>query len=228
MEGAISLTEIGPTSSGKEATRQFSLVPEFLQQINVPSSHSRTQEESLFHQRCWVTFSFLPLGRSFVFHRGCSLNLTSVVNAGLIAGGRGGREIRQCSVHHTIEPMVYRSGRILSWSHEAQKSSPQNRLEARSKRCLLDPLNQLLSVIRTLQEKVNALHAQKELYDPETASSSGMHHVPREFRVPEVCLAAILDCRTFHEIRWVLQETFFGHLPIGAEVLQSIIPDLGN
>ena len=31
---------------------------------------------------------------------------------------------------------------------------------------------------------------------------------PREFRVPEVCLAAILDCRTMQGIRWVLQEMF--------------------
>ena len=110
------------------------------------------------------------------------------MNAGLIVGGRGGRETRQCSVLHTIKPVEYRSGRILSWSHEAQKSSPQNRLEARSKRCLLDPsregpaMNQLLSQIQTLQEKVNALNAQKEFYDLETASSSGMSHVP--LRIP--------------------------------------------
>ena len=31
---------------------------------------------------------------------------------------------------------------------------------------------------------------------------------PREFRVPEVCLAAILDCRTFLGIRLVLQDMF--------------------
>ena len=31
---------------------------------------------------------------------------------------------------------------------------------------------------------------------------------PREFRAPEVCLAAILDCRTTRGIQWVLQETF--------------------
>ena len=30
----------------------------------------------------------------------------------------------------------------------------------------------------------------------------------REFRAPEVCLAAILDCRNIHGIRWVLQEMF--------------------
>ena len=32
------------------------------------------------------------------------------------------------------------------------------------------------------------------------------------FRVPEPCLAAILDCRTIHRMLWVLQETFFESL----------------
>ena len=47
--------------------------------------------------------------------------------------------------------------------------------------------------------------------DPETASSSGMSHIPSqpwEFRVLEEWLAAILVCRTIHGIRWVHQETF--------------------
>ena len=34
-------------------------------------------------------------------------------------------------------------------------------------------VNQLLSQTRTLQDKVNALNAEKEFHDPETASSSG-------------------------------------------------------
>ena len=70
-------------------------------------------------------------------------------------------------------------------------------------------VNQLLSQIQDLQDKVNALNEEKEFYDPETASRSGMSHFPvnpREFRVPEVCSAAILDCRTIHGTRWVLQE----------------------
>ena len=46
-------------------------------------------------------------------------------------------------------------------------------------------LNQLFSEIRTLQDKVNALNEEKEFYDPEAASSSGMHHVPRPHsRIP--------------------------------------------
>ena len=62
-------------------------------------------------------------------------------------------------------------------------------------------MNQLLSQIRTLQDKVSALNEEKEFYDPETASRSGMsHHTlsTRELRFPEVCLAAILDCRAIH------------------------------
>ena len=44
----------------------------------------------------------------------------------------------------------------------------------------LPTLNQLSSQIRTLQDKVNVLSEEKELYDPETASSSGMSHVPSQ------------------------------------------------
>ena len=47
------------------------------------------------------------------------------------------------------------------------------------------PVNQLLSQIQKLQDKVNALNEEKEFYDPETASSSGMSHVPSQFsRIP--------------------------------------------
>ena len=111
------------------------------------------------------------------------------MNAGLIAGEREGRETRQCSVHsHHWTHGVPKWKNIVVVFMRAQKSSPQNRLEARSKRCLLDPsregpaMNQLSSEIRTLQDKVNALSEEKEFYDPETASSSGMSHVPS--RIP--------------------------------------------
>ena len=43
-------------------------------------------------------------------------------------------------------------------------------------------MNQLSSEIRTLQDKVNALSEEKEFYDPETVSSSGISHVPS--RIP--------------------------------------------
>ena len=39
-------------------------------------------------------------------------------------------------------------------------------------------MNQLLTQIQTLQDKVNALNEEKEFYYLETASSSGMSHVP--------------------------------------------------
>ena len=43
----------------------------------------------------------------FVFHRGCSFNLTFMLKAGLIAGGREGRATRHTVfVLHTIGPMV--------------------------------------------------------------------------------------------------------------------------
>ena len=46
-------------------------------------------------------------------------------------------------------------------------------------------MNRLWSPIRILQEKVNAVNEEKEFYDPETASSSGMSHVPSQpSRIP--------------------------------------------
>ena len=49
----------------------------------------------------------------------------------------------------------------------------------------LSTMIQLLSQIRTLQDNVNALNEEKEFYDPETASSSGMFHVPcQPSRIP--------------------------------------------
>ena len=46
-------------------------------------------------------------------------------------------------------------------------------------------VNQLLSQIQELQDKVNALHEEKEFHDQETASSSGMSHVPNQTsRIP--------------------------------------------
>ena len=53
------------------------------------------------------------------------------------------------------------------------------------KKGTLSTMNQLLSQIRTLQDNVNALNEEKEFYDPETASSSGMSHVSsRHSRIP--------------------------------------------
>ena len=46
-------------------------------------------------------------------------------------------------------------------------------------------MSQLLSQIRTLHDKVNALNELKEFHDPQTASSSGMSHVPSQpSRIP--------------------------------------------
>ena len=41
-------------------------------------------------------------------------------------------------------------------------------------------MNQLLSQIWTLQDQENAMNEEKEFYDPETASSSGMSNVPSQ------------------------------------------------
>ena len=41
-------------------------------------------------------------------------------------------------------------------------------------------VNQLMAQIQELQDKVNPLNDAKEFYDPETASSSGLSHVPSQ------------------------------------------------
>ena len=52
-----------------------------------------------------------------------------------------------------------------------------------------------MAQIQELQDKVNSLSDSREICDPETASSSGLSHVPSQpMRVPEESLAAILAC----------------------------------
>ena len=70
-------------------------------------------------------------------------------------------------------------------------------------------MNQLFAQIQDLQDKVNSLNDEREFYDLETAFPVN----PRDFRIAEVCLAAILACRTIHGTRWVLQETFLKSVP---------------
>ena len=41
-------------------------------------------------------------------------------------------------------------------------------------------VNQLMVQIRELQDKVNSLNDAKEFHDPETASGSGLSHVPSQ------------------------------------------------
>ena len=50
-------------------------------------------------------------------------------------------------------------------------------------------MNQLLSQIGTLPDRVNALNEEKEFSDPETASSSGMSHVPSRIPSPRGMLS---------------------------------------
>ena len=50
----------------------------------------------------------------------------------------------------------------------------------------------------------------------------------REFRAPEVCLAAILDCRTIHGTRWVLQEMSFKNPPAQERISPSLPSDPNN
>ena len=72
-------------------------------------------------------------------------------------------------------------------------------------------MNQLLSQTWILQDKVNALNEEKELSDPEQRPALECPTFPvsfREFRVPKVCLAAILDSHMMHGTQWLPLETF--------------------
>ena len=87
-------------------------------------------------------------------------------------------------------------------------------------------VNQLLSQIQDLQDKVNALKEEKGFYAPETASSSGMSDVPSQLPTipsPRGMIAAILDSRTTHGTRWVLQEMFLKTPPAQKEYLRNYL-----
>ena len=97
MEEAISLTEIGSNSSGNESTRQ---IFQYCQNLATnyctfePFKHTGGEISEPEMPNHVVT---LLNWKHFVFHRGCSCNLKSIFKAGLIAGGREGRETR-----HTV------------------------------------------------------------------------------------------------------------------------------
>ena len=73
-------------------------------------------------------------------------------------------------------------------------------------------VSRLLTQIQDLQNKVNSLSDAREFHDHETATNSLVQPTfpedPLPFRVPDPCLAAILDFRMIHGILWVRQETF--------------------
>ena len=81
-------------------------------------------------------------------------------------------------------------------------------------------MNPLLSQIRTLQDKVNAVNEERER--ERAALERHTFPVRREFRVPEVCFATILDCRTIHGIRWCTS----GHVSENPPVPERISPSL--
>ena len=62
-----------------------------------------------------------------------------------------------------------------------------------------------MAQIEDLQDKVNSLNDAREFFVPETASTSGVSHVPSQ--PMSKWLAAFLACSLKHGIHWVLQET---------------------
>ena len=87
MEETISLTETGSNSSGKEATKQDSSIVKILATnccTLEPFKHTggkNLEPEMLDHVLMLLNW------KHFVFHRGCSFNLKSILKAGLIQEG---------------------------------------------------------------------------------------------------------------------------------------------
>ena len=73
-------------------------------------------------------------------------------------------------------------------------------------------VSQILTQIQELQNKVNSLSDARKIFDQRAALEHPTFSVnPLLFRVPEPCLAAILDSRMIHGILWVLQKTFLNN-----------------
>ena len=71
-------------------------------------------------------------------------------------------------------------------------------------------VGQLLTQIQELQDKINFLSDAREFYDLAAALERPTFSVnPLLFWVPELCLAATLDCRVIPGFSRVFQETFF-------------------
>ena len=73
-------------------------------------------------------------------------------------------------------------------------------------------MSQLLTQIQDLQNKVNSFSDARDTFTILKQGAALERPTfpvnPLQFRVPEPCLAAILDCRMMHRILWVLKETF--------------------
>ena len=84
------------------------------------------------------------------------------------------RLLENCRI---TENLLWREGKSSTvenrWTLYAQKKQDSS------------TVNQLMSLIGTLQDKMNVLSEEEEFYYPETASSSGMSHVPSQSsRIP--------------------------------------------
>ena len=95
---------------------------QFIGNLNVQSSDSNSEviEEAISLTEIHVQKS--PKKKEFVFHRGCSFNLTSILKAGLIAGGREGRETRHAVFFTSVNHEVPKKKNILMISRNPEKS----------------------------------------------------------------------------------------------------------
>ena len=82
-------------------------------------------------------------GRNSMFRRGCSFDVTSILRAGLLAGGKQSKEGRQTVFFTPSKPVWGQSrGRRFQRRTEAEKSTMSQYMQASSGRRLLGPLGQ--------------------------------------------------------------------------------------
>ena len=97
MKAINSFTEIGSIKFGKEATKPDSSI--VIRAIQGQTGGDMTGPEMMGHVLKRLGWN------QYVFHRGCSFNLKSMLGAGLITGGREGLECRPYSILHSSKPM---------------------------------------------------------------------------------------------------------------------------
>ena len=76
--------------------------------------------------------------KEFAFHLGCSFNLSSMLDAGLIAGGQESRETRHTVFFTPLDHGVLKKKNNIVMILRDRENSLQNRIAALTKRCFLD------------------------------------------------------------------------------------------
>ena len=112
MEAVNSLTEIGSITSGKEEAKPDSNILGILAKNYCTSEPFKVTQEEKLIEPGMMGHVCIPLSwKQFVYRRGRSFDLNSILGDGLVAGWREGRETQTYSILHTSKPIGCRRGR---------------------------------------------------------------------------------------------------------------------